>query len=88
MMMTHLIQLSKLSGNAISEDNILHSHFFFANYAQPILSPENDLHPSPESCPGVTFINMHTIFPNDRGQNRAFSTSISKVNSFLAGLNN
>ena len=44
----------------------------FAEYAQPILSPGQDLVPNPESAKYCYFANMHNIFPHDRGQNRSF----------------
>ena len=53
----------------------------FEEYAQPILSPSQDLVPNPESAKYCYFANMHNIFPNDRGQNRSFflGKKISKM---------
>ena len=67
------IELNKLSNiDKINENNIITSKLSFAEYAQPILSPGQDLVPNPESAKYCYFANMHNIFPNDRGQNRSF----------------
>lgn len=67
------IELNQLSSlDAISEKNILNFKLSFAEYAQPILSPNKKLFPDPESADHCFFANMHNIFPNDRGQNRSF----------------
>ncbi len=67
------IELNKLSSlDSISEKNIINFKLSFAEYAQPILSPSKKLFPDPEKAKFCYFANMHNIFPNDRGQNRAF----------------
>ena len=67
------IELNKLSKiDAINENNLINFQLSFAEYAQPILSPKSDLYPNPEKAKLCYFANMHNIFPNDRGQNRAF----------------
>ena len=67
------IELNSMSNiEKISDKNVLNFKLSFAEYAQPILSPKKDLHPDPESAKFCYFANMHNIFPNDRGQNRAF----------------
>ncbi len=72
-MINAAIELNKLSGiESINQENILNFKLSFAEYAQPILSPGNKLYPDPEKAKFCYFANMHNIFPNDRGQNRAF----------------
>ncbi len=67
------IELNKLSKiDSINENNIINFKLSFAEYAQPILSPIKNLFPDPEKAKFCYFANMHNIFPNDRGQNRAF----------------
>ena len=67
------IELNRISKiESICESNLINFRLSFAEYAQPILSPKSNLHPNPESAPLCYFANMHNIFPNDRGQNRAF----------------
>ena len=67
------IELNSISKiEKISENNVLNFKLSFAEYAQPILSPKKNLYPDPESAKLCYFANMHNIFPNDRGQNRAF----------------
>ncbi len=67
------IELNSISKiEKISKKNVLNFNLTFAEYAQPILSPLRNLHPDPESANNCYFANMHNIFPNDRGQNRAF----------------
>ncbi len=67
------IELNKLSSlDEIKEENIINFKLTFADYAQPILSPGENLYPDPESATNCYFANMHNIFPNDRGQNRSF----------------
>ena len=67
------IELNKLSKiDAINDKNLINFQLSFAEYAQPILSPKSDLYPNPEKAKLCYFANMHNIFPNDRGQNRAF----------------
>ena len=67
------IELNKLSKiDVIKDNNLINFKLSFAEYAQPILSPKSDLYPNPESAKFCYFANMHNIFPNDRGQNRAF----------------
>ena len=67
------IELNKLSKiDSINENNIINFKLSFAEYAQPILSPSKKLFPNPEKAQLCYFANMHNIFPNDRGQNRAF----------------
>ena len=67
------LELNKLSNlESIDEQNIINFKLSFAEYAQPILSPGKKLFPDPEKAKFCYFANMHNIFPNDRGQNRAF----------------
>tara|TARA_Y100000589_G_scaffold202133_1_gene190724 strand:+ start:1199 stop:2512 length:1314 start_codon:yes stop_codon:yes gene_type:complete len=67
------LELNSLCGlELINEENIINIRVTFADYAQPILSPKENLHPNPESALNCYFANMHNIFPNDRGQNRSF----------------
>ena len=67
------LELNKLSNlESIDEQNIINFKLSFAEYAQPILSPAKNLFPDPEKAKFCYFANMHNIFPNDRGQNRAF----------------
>ncbi len=76
------LELNKLSNiEQIKEDNIINIKLSFEEYAQPILSPSQDLVPNPESAKYCYFANMHNIFPNDRGQNRSFflGKKISKM---------
>ena len=73
------IELNKISKiDMINEENIINFKLTFAEYAQPILSPKSNLIANPEKAKFCYFANMHNIFPNDRGQNRAFYTG-SKV---------
>jgi len=66
-------ELNKLTSlDEINEENIINFKLSFAEYAQPILSPKENLYPNPESATNCYFANMHNIFPNDRGQNRSF----------------
>ncbi len=67
------IELNQLSDlDKITKENIINFKLSFAEYAQPILSPNEKLYPHPESALNCYFANMHNIFPNDRGQNRSF----------------
>ena len=67
------LELNKLSGiEKIEKKNIINFKLSFAEYAQPILSPGQNLFPNPETAKFCYFANMHNIFPNDRGQNRSF----------------
>ena len=67
------LELNKLSGiEKIQKKNLINFKLSFAEYAQPILSPGQNLSPNPESAKFCYFANMHNIFPNDRGQNRSF----------------
>ena len=67
------LELNKLSGlDQVNEKNIINYKLSFADYAQPILSPGENLYPNPENAINCYFANMHNIFPNDRGQNRSF----------------
>lgn len=81
------LELNFLSGlELINEENILSIRINFAEYAQPILSPNKNLYPNPESALNCYFANMHNIFPNDRGQNRSFYLGkkiSSKINKDL-----
>ena len=61
-----------LKDKAVSKSDILNVQFSYADYAQPIISPSYNLLPNPESANLTYFANMHNIYPNDRGQNRAF----------------
>lgn len=65
-----LNNLSKLE--KIDANNLINFKLSFTNYAQPILSPSENLPPNPETAELCYFSNMHNIFPNDRGQNRSF----------------
>ena len=72
-MINAAIELNKLSSlDNINENNIINFKLSFAEYAQPILSPGENLVPNPEKAKYCYFANMHNIFPNDRGQNRSF----------------
>ncbi len=67
------IELNKLSKiDEINEKNVINFSLSFAEYAQPILSPNSNLMSNPETAKLCYFANMHNIYPNDRGQNRAF----------------
>ena len=83
------IELNKLSKiNKINENNLINFKLSFAEYAQPILSPESELYPNPEKANLCYFANMHNIFPNDRGQNRAFYIGEKVANLIYRDLTN
>ena len=59
------LELNKLSNiEQIKESNIINIKLSFEEYAQPILSPGQDLVPNPESAKYCYFANMHNIFTN------------------------
>ena len=68
----HEISYMTLKDKAVNKSDILNVQFSYADYAQPIISPSYNLLPNPESANLTYFANMHNIYPNDRGQNRAF----------------
>jgi len=73
-MVKALIEISQMSmrENAVTEKDIISINLSFAEYAQPIISPSKGLVHNPEKAKLTYFANMHNIYPNDRGQNRAF----------------
>lgn len=87
-MIKSIIEISKISMDkkAISRDDILNVNIAFAEYAQPILSPGKNLIPNPEKANNTFFANMHNIYPNDRGQNRAFEIGEKRANEILREL--
>ena len=87
-MINSIIEISKISMDkkAISRDDILNVNIAFAEYAQPILSPSKNLIPNPEKANNTFFANMHNIYPNDRGQNRAFEIGEKRANEILREL--
>ena len=88
-MKNSIIEISKISlgENAINESNIINSNIAFAEYAQPIISPGKNLFPNPEKAISTLFANMHNIYPNDRGQNRAFQIGEERASQILKELN-
>ena len=56
------LELNKLSNiEQIKESNIINIKLSFEEYAQPILSPSQDLVPNPESAKYCYIANMHNI---------------------------
>lgn len=74
-----------LKEDAVDEKSILNYKLNFTDYAQPIISPRNNLFHNPESADSVYFANMHNIYPNDRGQNRAFFIGYKVAKKILKG---
>ena len=67
------LEINQLSGiSRINQGNLINFSISFAEYAQPVISPGFGLNPNPETADNCYFANMHNIYPNDRGQNRAF----------------
>ena len=73
-MLNAIFEISKITfmDKAVTKGDVINSQLFYTDYAQPIISPGNNLFPNPESAKLTYFANMHNIYPNDRGQNRAF----------------
>ena len=83
------LELNLLSGiSRIDKENLINFSISFAEYAQPIISPGFDLFPNPETADDCYFANMHNIYPNDRGQNRAFLIGEKRAFEINTNLNN
>ena len=84
-MVKALIEISQMSmkENAVTERDIISINLSFAEYAQPIISPSKGLFHNPEKAKLTYFANMHNIYPNDRGQNRAFLIGEKRANEIM-----
>ena len=87
-MIKAVLEISNLTlkNQSVNKNDILSINIAFAEYAQPIISPDKDLHPNPENAKLTYFANMHNIYPNDRGQNRAFEIGFNRAQEIIKDL--
>ena len=67
-----LIKIGRLSGSALSSCS--RATVYRSKYAQPLINPDLDLPPIIASDGPLYRASMHSIYPNDRGQNYAIAT--------------
>ena len=60
--------VDSLTPSSLSEINV---HVFRSKYAQPLINPNLGFHPLSSCTNTISQYSMHSVYPNDRGQNYA-----------------